>query len=49
VVSDEIVERSGERRPIDAASLRAAPEAALRMLSVAVPLLAGALLAAKAL
>ena len=48
-LSGEIVERTGERRPIDAASLRAAPETALRMLSVAVPLLAGALLAAKEL
>lgn len=46
VVSGEIVDRSGERRTIDAATLRAAPEAALRMLSVAVPLLAAALLAA---
>jgi hypothetical protein len=49
VVSGEIVERTGERRPIDAASLRGGSETALRMLSVAVPLLAGALLAAKEL
>lgn len=48
-VRGEIVERTGERRSIGAASLRAAPETALRMLSVAMPLLAAALLAAREL
>jgi hypothetical protein len=43
-VRGEIVDESGRRQPIDADTLRAAPEAALRLLSIAVPLLAAALL-----
>ncbi len=43
-VRGELVLRSGVREPVDAASLRAAPEGALRWLSLAVPLLAVALL-----
>ena len=46
-VTGEVVTIEGAREPIDAASLRAAPEGALRWLSVAVPLIAAALLAAR--
>ena len=46
-VTGEVVTTEGAREPIDAASLRAAPEGALRWLSVAVPLLAAALLVAR--
>jgi hypothetical protein len=48
-VRGSIVDRDGATRPIDAATLRDAPERALRMLSAAVPLLALAMLAAKEL
>jgi hypothetical protein len=43
-VTGEVVTTDGAREPIDASSLRAAPEGALRWLSVAVPLFAAALL-----
>jgi hypothetical protein len=43
-VSGQLVLRSGERETVDAATLRAAPEGALRWLSLAVPLLAIAIL-----
>ena len=43
-VTGELVTAEGEREPIDASSLRAAPEGALRWLSLAVPLFAAALL-----
>jgi hypothetical protein len=46
-VTGEVVTTDGTREPIDASSLRAAPEGALRWLSVAVPLLAVALLVAR--
>jgi hypothetical protein len=46
-VRGEIVDDSGTRRSIDAGTLRAAPETALRLLSIAVPLLAAALLVAQ--
>ncbi len=46
-VRGELLLRDGAREPIDAESLRAAPEAALRWLSAAVPLLAVGLLAAR--
>lgn len=46
-VTGEVVTTEGAREPIDAASLRAAPEGALRWLSVAVPLFAAALLVAR--
>ena len=46
-VTGELVTTEGAREPIDAASLRAAPEGALRWLSVAVPLFAAALLVAR--
>ena len=46
-VTGEVVTDEGAREPIDAASLRAAPEGALRWLSVAVPLFAAALLVAR--
>ncbi|MBA3690551.1 MAG: hypothetical protein H0W82_03950 [Actinobacteria bacterium] len=39
--------RDGTAETLDAASLRRAPEAALRWLSVAVPLLAGGMLIAR--
>ncbi len=39
--------RDGSRRPLDAATLRAAPEAGLRWLSLAMPLLATAMLLAR--
>ena len=48
-VRGSIVERDGGTRPIDAGTLRDASERALRLLSVAVPLLALAMLAAKEL
>lgn len=43
-VSGEIVTEDGSREPLDASSLRSAPEGALRWLSLAMPLLATALL-----
>jgi hypothetical protein len=46
-VTGEVVTTDGAREPIDAALLRAAPEGALRWLSLAVPLLAAALLVAR--
>jgi hypothetical protein len=46
-VSGEIELADGSAEPIDAASLRAAPEGALRALSVAMPALAAALLVAR--
>ncbi len=48
-VRGSIVDRDGGTRPIDAGTLRDAPERALRTLAVAVPLLALAMLAAKEL
>jgi hypothetical protein len=39
-VRGELVLDDGEREPVDAAALRAAPEAALRLLSVAMPVIA---------
>lgn len=44
-VSGRIERDDGTVQPIDAAALRAAPEAALRALSVAIPLLAAAMIA----
>jgi hypothetical protein len=46
-VSGEIVGRDGTTRPLDAGALREAPERALRWLSLAVPLVAAALLVAR--
>jgi hypothetical protein len=46
-VTGEVVTTDGAREPIDASSLRAAPEGALRWLSVAVPLFGAALLLAR--
>ena len=46
-VSGELVTVDGEREPLDASSLRDAPERALRWLSIAVPLLAAGLLLAR--
>jgi hypothetical protein len=46
-VEGAIVTDEGASEPLDAAALRAAPEAGLRLLSLAVPLLAGALLIAR--
>jgi hypothetical protein len=43
-VSGELVMNDGRREPIDASSLRAAPEGALRWLSFAMPLIAAAML-----
>jgi hypothetical protein len=43
-VSGELKTTDGVREPIDASTLRAAPEGALRWLSVAVPLVAAAML-----
>ena len=43
-VSGEVVTAAGEREPLDATTLRAAPEGALRWLAVAMPLLAIGLL-----
>ena len=42
-----ILTDEGTSEPLDAAALRAAPEAGLRLLSLAVPLLAAALLLAR--
>lgn len=46
-VEGALTMRDGSRLPLDAAALRAAPEAGLRWLSLAMPLLAGALLVAR--
>jgi hypothetical protein len=46
-VTGELVTTDGAREPLDASSLRAAPEGALRWLSVAVPLFAAGLLVAR--
>jgi hypothetical protein len=46
-VRGEVTLDDGRREPVDASTLRAAPEAGLRLLSIAVPLLAAALLAAR--
>jgi len=46
-VRGEVILRDGTAEPIDAASLRAVPEAALRWLSLAMPLLAAAALLAR--
>jgi hypothetical protein len=46
-VSGELVTTQGIHEPLDASALRAAPEGALRWLSLAVPLVAGALLVAR--
>lgn len=46
-VEGAIVTDEGASEPLDAATLRAAPEAGLRLLSLAVPLLAAALLIAR--
>lgn len=46
-VRGQLVLRDGTSEPLDAASLRAAPETALRWMSAAVPLLAVGLLAAR--
>ena len=46
-VEGAIVTDEGTSEPLDAATLRAAPEAGLRLLSLAVPLLAAALLIAR--
>jgi hypothetical protein len=46
-VSGELVLDDGTAEPIDAATLRDAPERALRLLSIAVPLVAAAMLVAK--
>src|SRR5262245_50646469 len=46
-VSGELVTNEGEREPIDHSHLRAAPEGALRWLSLAVPLFAAGLLVAR--
>ena len=42
-VTGELVTADGEREPLDAASLRAAPERALRWLSLAMPLVAASM------
>lgn len=46
-VSGELTMRDGSTRPLDAAALREPPERALRLLSVAVPLLAAGLVVAR--
>ncbi|MFN2590133.1 MAG: hypothetical protein ABR518_05135, partial [Actinomycetota bacterium] len=46
-VEGRIVLRDGSVEPLDSNALRTAPEAALRILSVAVPLLAVAVLVAR--
>ena len=46
-VRGELVTHGGEREPLDASALRAAPERALRWLSIAMPLVAVALLLAR--
>ena len=43
-VEGTVVTSGGDREAIDASTLRAAPEGALRWLSVAMPLLAAAML-----
>jgi tRNA threonylcarbamoyladenosine modification (KEOPS) complex Pcc1 subunit len=43
-VEGTLITLDGEREPLDASSLRAAPEGALRWISVAMPLLAAAML-----
>ena len=48
-VDGELELDDGGREPVDADSLRAAPEGALRLLSIALPLLAGAMLASRVL
>jgi hypothetical protein len=48
-VDGELELDDGGREPVDAGSLRAAPEGALRQLSIALPLLAGAMLASRVL
>jgi hypothetical protein len=48
-VDGELELDDGGREPVDAGSLRAAPEGALRLLSIALPLLAGAMLASRVL
>ena len=48
-VSGTIVADDGSATPLDASALRAAPEQALRLLSVAMPLLAAALILPKLL
>ncbi|MGZ4114277.1 MAG: hypothetical protein ACXVQT_04265, partial [Actinomycetota bacterium] len=42
-VRGELVLDDGGREPVDAAALRAAPEAALRLLSIAMPVIAAGL------
>ena len=46
-VGGEIVFADGSAEPLDASSLRSAPEGALRWLSLALPLLAASLLVAR--
>jgi hypothetical protein len=48
-VGGEMTFDDGHREPVDASTLREAPESGLRLLSLAVPLLAAALLAARLL
>ncbi len=48
-VDGELELDDGAREPVDADSLRAAPEGALRLLSIALPLLAAAMLASRVL
>ena len=48
-VDGELELDDGGREPVDAGSLRAAPEGALRLLSIALPLLAAAMLASRVL
>lgn len=48
-VRGEMILEDGHRDPVDASTLRGAPESGLRLLSLAVPLLAAALLAARLL
>jgi tRNA threonylcarbamoyladenosine modification (KEOPS) complex Pcc1 subunit len=43
-VEGTLITLDGEREPLDASTLRAAPEGALRWISVAMPLLAAAML-----
>lgn len=46
-VTGEVVTAGGERQPLDATTLRAAPEGALRWLAIAMPLLALGLLVSR--
>jgi hypothetical protein len=46
-VSGELITNDGRREPLDASSLRAAPEGALRWLSLAMPLIAAAMLVSR--